>query len=348
MAADMIGLAERGVLPDWLLRLGMRRLMDNRRRQESRDSGEREHELFRQRLQELKAGPIALHTDKANEQHYEVPAGFFEQVLGRDLKYSCAYWSNATVGLDEAERHMLSLTCERAELADGQRILELGCGWGSLTLWMARNYPGSRITAVSNSATQREFIEARARASGLKNVEVITADMNDFSSDQRFDRVVSVEMFEHMRNYRDLMQRVHDWLLPGGKLFVHIFCHRSLMYPFETEGQGNWMGKYFFTGGLMPSENTLLHFQDQLLLDDRWRVSGVHYQRTAEAWLANMDAKRDAVMAVLEETYGTRDAEIWFQRWRMFFMACAELFGFKDGTEWFVSHYRFVRPVERA
>jgi cyclopropane-fatty-acyl-phospholipid synthase len=238
---------------------------------------------------------------------------------------------------------MLAVTAERAGLADGQDVLELGCGWGSLTLWMAEHYPASRITAVSNSRTQREFILARAAERGLRNVEVITADANVFATERRFDRVVSVEMFEHMRNYAVLMERISTWLRPGGKLFVHIFCHRSLMYPFTTDREDDWMGRYFFTGGLMPAESTLLYFQDHLRLEEQWRVSGVHYEKTSNAWLANMDARRDAVLQVLRGAYGA-EAERWFHRWRMFFMACAELFGFDGGTQWWVAHYRFARP----
>jgi cyclopropane-fatty-acyl-phospholipid synthase len=247
------------------------------------------------------------------------------------------------VDLDAAEAAMLRLSCERAELADGQRILELGCGWGSLTLWMAAHYPHSRITAVSNSASQREFILATARERGLGNVEVITADANFFSTTERFDRVVSIEMFEHMRNYATLLERIAGWLRPGGKLFVHIFCHRTLMYPFTTGDSFDWMAKYFFSGGLMPAEHTLLYFQEHLRIEEQWRVPGTHYERTSNDWLARQDRNREAVMAVLTEAYGAGEARLWFNRWRMFFMAVAELFGYAGGTEWFVAHYRFVR-----
>jgi cyclopropane-fatty-acyl-phospholipid synthase len=241
---------------------------------------------------------------------------------------------------------MLELSCARAELEDGQHILELGCGWGSLTLWMARHYPRASITAVSNSASQREYILGRCRQEGLQNVEVITADANHFSTDKRFDRVVSVEMFEHMRNYAVLLRRISGWLRPGGKLFVHIFCHRNLMYPFTTEGEYDWMGRYFFTGGLMPAESTLLYFQEDLKIEHQWRVSGQHYEKTSNAWLDRLDANRATVLPVLASVYGEADAERWLQRWRMFFMAVAELFGYRDGTEWLVAHYRFVNPAQ--
>jgi cyclopropane-fatty-acyl-phospholipid synthase len=338
-----IELCERGLVPDAVMRLGMRRLLAQRLRQESLDGDEREFELFRERLAGLRRSRVALATDRANEQHYELPAGFFEAVLGPHLKYSCAFWQPGVEDLGEAERQMLTLTCARAEIADGQDILELGCGWGSLTLWMAERYPRARITAVSNSASQREFILARAAARGLANVTVITADANDFEAGGSFDRVVSVEMFEHVRNYEVLMARIAGWLRPGGKLFVHIFCHRRLLYPFTTGRDDDWMGRHFFTGGLMPSEHTLLYFQRELCLEEQWRVSGRHYARTADAWLAAMDQRRDAIMPVLGHSYGAAAAERWFNRWRMFFMACAELFGYRNGTEWLVAHYRFTR-----
>ncbi len=339
----LIDWCERGLVPDSFARLGMRRLLADRLATESADRGELEFDTFRRRLAHLRESPVAIETAKANEQHYELPAAFFQRVLGPHLKYSCCFYGDGVRTLGEAEHAMLSLTAARAELADGQRILELGCGWGSLTLWMAARFPGSRITAVSNSVSQRQFILERAGERGLQNVQVITADANCFTTEERFDRVVSVEMFEHMRNYATLLERIAGWLHPDGKLFVHIFCHRTLMYPFAVDGNADWMARYFFTGGLMPSEGTLLRFQEHLTVEDQWRVSGMHYARTANEWLANQDRERDAVMAVLREAYGPREAGRWFQRWRMFFMAVAELFGYAGGTEWLVGHYRFVR-----
>jgi cyclopropane-fatty-acyl-phospholipid synthase len=342
-ASLAIELCERGLLPDALVRLGMRRLLALRLAEESAGGGEAEFERFRGVLAGLRRSAVALETARANEQHYELPAAFFEAVLGPELKYSCALWDECVSDLAEAERRMLALTCERAALVDGQQVLELGCGWGSLTLWMAARYPRSRITAVSNSASQREFILARAERRGLGNVEVITADANEFEAPGRYDRVVSVEMFEHMRNYAVLLERISRWLLPEGRLFVHVFCHRRLMYPFTTDRDDDWMGRYFFSGGLMPAEHTLLYFQRHLALEEQWRVSGRHYERTANAWLALLDARRDRVMPVLTGAYGSADAARWFRRWRMFFMACAELFGYRNGNEWMVSHYRFVK-----
>lgn len=336
-----IDLMERGYVPDGLIRVGIRRLLAQRlRAEEARDEPARAAALEKF-IAELRVGPIALHPSAANAQHYELPIGFFQKVLGPRLKYSSCWWPEEVKDLETAEAAMLALSCERAELGFDQDILELGCGWGSLTLWMAEFYPDSRIVAVSNSHSQREFIEAQCRQRGFENVQVITADMNDFYTDRRFDRVVSVEMFEHMRNYQELMMRIHAWLKPGGRLFVHLFTHRQWAYPFETEGDDNWMGRYFFTGGLMPSRDLLPRFQGDLQLEAQWHFNGRHYQRTLEAWLINQDRYRGELMPLFSETYGAENAERWFQRWRVFFMACAELFGYRGGEEWGVSHYRF-------
>jgi cyclopropane-fatty-acyl-phospholipid synthase len=345
-APGLLGWAERGWLPDPLVRAGIRRLCAQRLRDERAGGPDAEAMRLQQRIDALRQSPVAIHTDAANAQHYELPPAFFQACLGRRLKYSSCYYPTGTETLDQAEEAMLALYGDRAELADGQDILELGCGWGSLTLWMAERYPNARITAVSNSRPQREHIEARCRERGLSNVEVITRDVNHLELDAgRFDRCVSIEMFEHMRNYETLLSRVASWLRPGGKLFVHIFAHRTCLYPFETEGEDNWMGRHFFTGGLMPSSDTLLWFQRDLDIEGRWHVDGTHYQQTANHWLANQDARRDEVMAILREAYGPDGAKLWFQRWRMFWMACAELFGFDGGREWMVAHYRFARSA---
>ncbi|WP_440221746.1 SAM-dependent methyltransferase [Dokdonella sp. MW10] len=341
-----IRLAESGAIPDALLRLAMRRLCTQRLDEERHGSVDAVAERQRERLDALRGSAIAIETDAANTQHYELPPAFFTHCLGTHLKYSACWWDETTPDLDAAETRMLERYGERAELADGQHVLELGCGWGSLTLWMAARYPSSRITAVSNSRPQRAFIEARCRERGLDNVEVVTADVNTLRlPEARYDRVVSIEMFEHMRNYEHLLARIASWLLPGGKLFVHLFCHRTLLYPFETQGDGNWMGRHFFTGGLMPAADTLLHFQRDLALEQRWLLSGTHYEKTANAWLARHDANREAVLAVLREAYGEAEAARWNQRWRMFWMACAELFGYAGGDEWLVAHYRFARAA---
>ena len=338
---SLIELCERGLVPDVLTRYGIRRLCAQRLREEGRDDEAQARARFDDLLAKLRRSPIAIETEAANAQHYELPTRFFQLCLGARLKYSSCYYPTGRENLEQAEEAMLALYGERAGLADGQRILELGCGWGSLTLWMAERYPGASITAVSNSATQRAHIEAACRERGIGNVHVLTRDVNALElPDAAFDRIVSVEMFEHLRNYDSLFARISRWLADDGKLFVHIFCHRTLMYPFETQGEDNWMGRHFFTGGLMPSADTLLHFQQGLRLEERWLLPGTHYQRTANHWLERQDARRAEVMAVLREAYGA-DAARWHQRWRMFWMACAELFGYAGGSEWQVGHYRF-------
>jgi cyclopropane-fatty-acyl-phospholipid synthase len=296
-------------------------------------------------IEELRQSPIALHTDAANAQHYEVPAGFYQRVLGPHLKYSSALWGPGTRTLGDAEAAMLSLTCERATLEDGQRILELGCGWGSLTLYMAARCPRSEIVAVSNSRSQRAFIEARAAERGLSNVRVVTADMNVFQPlpGRPFDRVVSVEMFEHMRNHARLLERIAGWLAPEGRLFVHIFTHREFAYPYEVQDASDWMAEHFFTGGTMPSADLLRHFTEHLAVEEQWVVNGEHYAKTCDAWLANMDTARSEIDRLLSDTYGPGEVARWRARWRIFFMACAGLFRYRGGREWFVSHYRLAR-----
>jgi len=333
-----IDLIERGLVPDILTRAGIRRLCAQRLADESLGAADRQREL----LESLSRGPVAPVPEKANEQHYELPPAFMALALGPRMKYSSCLYETGKETLAQAEDAMLALTCARAELADGQRVLELGCGWGSLTLWMAEKYPNSRITAVSNSAPQREHILAAARARGFKNVEVLTRDMNEFQAPGAFDRIVSVEMFEHMRNYPELMRRVSTWLTPGGKLFVHIFCHKSLAYPFTDEGDDDWMARHFFTGGIMPSEGLLLNFQERLENDKMWIVDGRHYERTSNNWLDNLDRRRDEALEALRPVYG-HDAALWLRRWRVFYMACAELFGYAGGSEWRVAHYLFRR-----
>lgn len=293
--------------------------------------------------EKLRAEPLAVATQDANRQHYEVPPEFFQRVLGPRLKYSACYYESPGDSLAGAEEAMLRLTCQRAGIGAGQRVLELGCGWGSLTLWIAKQYPASHITAVSNSRPQREYIQRQADSRGLTNLRVITADMRDFSIQQRFDRIVSVEMFEHMRNYRLLLQRVSQWLADEGQVFVHIFCHRQSPYLFEAQGADNWMGRHFFTGGMMPSERLFDHFTEDLCVAQQWRVDGLHYWRTCEAWLANLDDQRPEVLRLFARDLGGRQARIAVQRWRMFFMACAELFRSRQGQEWFVGHY-VLRP----
>lgn len=331
-----IRLAESGVLPDPVLRAGIRRLLRTRLRDEARLAGSCEPEaLFLERVAEA---PIAVATERANEQHYELPAEFFRLVLGPRLKYSACLWPTGTRSLAEAEVEMLRLTCERAGIEDGMRVLDLGCGWGSLSLFVAERYPRCRVTAVSNSESQIAFLRGRAVERGFDGLRAMRADVNAFEPEGRFDRVVSVEMFEHVRNHRALLERIARWLEEEGRLFVHYFCHRKFAYPYEVEGEDDWMARHFFTGGVMPSRDLLRGVGGPLRVERGWTVDGTHYERTLLAWLRNLDARREEAMRVLESHYGTADARTWFVRWRLFLLACAELFGYDGGNEWTVAH----------
>lgn len=338
---------DRDMVPDAVLRTRIRRLLRERLREEDRGSAEKNDARKRQFVEELKASPIAIKTQAANEQHYEVPTAFFQAALGKRLKYSSGYWPSGVTSLDEAEVAMLRLTCERARLRDGQRVLELGCGWGSLSLFMAERYPHSTILGVSNSRTQRAFIEGEIARRGLSNLNIVTADMNDFEAGDRFDRVVSVEMFEHMRNYEALFARAASWLCDDGLLFVHIFTHARFAYPFEVRDASDWMAQHFFSGGIMPSHDLFSFFPNDVRIRYEWRLEGTHYAKTAEAWLVNMDLHRGAILPLFAKTYGAENSMKWWVRWRIFFMACAELWGFAGGNEWGVSHYLFEKGSAR-
>lgn len=334
-----INWVEQGYIPDSIIRKGIRRLLKQRLQEIRADDLQASHQLKQAFIQHMRQAPIALSPEKANQQHYEVPAAFYDAVLGDANKYSCCYWDDDTHNLEKAEINALQLSCEHAELQDGQRILELGCGWGSLTLWMAKHYPASQITAVSNSHSQKAYIEQQAEKAGLQNIQIITCDMNDFSSDAQFDRIVSIEMFEHMRNWQQLLHRVSQWLVPEGKFFMHVFSHRSVPYAFEVKDESDWMSDVFFTGGMMPSDDLLLHFQDSLQLQQSWVWNGDHYAKTCNAWLENMDRQKASLMPLIRDTYGTEHSQQWWMRWRIFFMACAELFAFEQGQQWHVMHY---------
>ncbi len=335
LAALAVSAAEGGQVPDNLIRIGMNRVISARLKAES----ERLPESISGLRTELWSGPIATHTDDANEQHYEIPGSFFDLVLGARRKYSSGYWAPDVGDLDSAEEAMLELYAERADLRDGQAVLDLGCGWGSFALWAAERYPNSQIVGVSNSEGQKAHIDRLASEQRLENLKIVTADINEFRPEQSFDRIVSIEMLEHVRNHRELFRRARSWLRSDGKAFVHVFAHRRHEYPYEVSGPGSWMARTFFTGGLMPSAELIPdaakgHFR----AERSWWIEGTHYSKTLEAWLQQMDESRVRVREILEPVYG-EDVDLWLQRWRMFFMACSQMFRYKDGTEWGVSHH---------
>lgn len=323
------------LIPDPVIRWGIRNLLKRRLKEISPLESESEQMKF---IKKTYQGPIAVNTRDANDQHYEVPTEFYLKVLGKHLKYSSGYWEQGD-NLESSEARMLKLTCERAKLSDGLDILELGCGWGSLTLWMGSQYPNSKITAVSNSKTQKDHIDHQARLRGLTNITILTADMNEFKAPQLFDRVVSVEMFEHMRNWDELLKRVKSWLKSDGFLFVHIFVHKTTPYLFDVKDETDWMSRYFFSGGMMPSFDQFKKFNNHFKVIEQWMVNGNHYAQTSEAWLEETDKHKRMLIPLFEEHYGKGEGVKWLEWWRVFFMSCAELFKFKKGEEWFVGHY---------
>ncbi|HNA57527.1 MAG TPA: cyclopropane-fatty-acyl-phospholipid synthase family protein [Chitinophagales bacterium] len=338
-------LLERDRIPDFLIRARIRSLLRRRLKDESFSTAEQQQLHLMELIGQLKASPIAIETGAANEQHYEVPTAFFSMVMGKHMKYSCCYWDDNTPDLSSAEAKALEITCQRAQLREGMNILELGCGWGSLTMFMAQKFPSAHVTGVSNSSTQKLHIESQCKMRGITNVRIITADMNVFDINETFDRVVSVEMFEHMRNYQLLLEKISRFLKPDGKLFVHIFTHKEFTYFFDVVDDTDWMSKYFFTGGVMPSDDLLFYFNDHLTIQDHWHWDGTHYGKTSEAWLSNMDAHKNEIMPILAETYGAEQSVKWWVYWRIFFMACAELWNFNNGREWIVSHYLFTKKA---
>jgi len=330
-----IAASERVPLPDLATRAGIRYLVERTKRQLARQPSDASEQFAR----DMATFPIALATAVANTQHYEIPSKFFELTLGKRRKYSCGYYEHLGTTLDEAEEAALALTVKHAGIVDGHNILELGCGWGSLTLWMAKKYPASRITAVSNSRSQRDYIIWQATLLGLDNIDVITADMNDFVAQGRFDRVVSVEMFEHIANWRQLIEKVTHWLKPDGRFFMHVFSHKAAPYRFDHNDKSDWIAQHFFSGGVMPSHNLIHQFSDLINVEEEWGWTGDHYERTARDWLRNFDSNSDEIDRILASVYGS-DAGLWKRRWRLFFLATMGLFGHDGGHEWGVSHYR--------
>ncbi|MBC7864199.1 MAG: class I SAM-dependent methyltransferase [Bacteroidia bacterium] len=336
-------LVEKNKIPDFLIRIQIRKLLKQRLRDENKGNSTAQQNHLNKLIEELKSSAIAVNTSDANEQHYEVPTQFYQYCLGKHLKYSSGFWKEGVTDIDTSERDMLEITCERAELKNGQNVLELGCGWGSLSLFMAEKFPQSNFTVVSNSRAQKIYIDDQAKKRGITNLTVVTADINVFSTEEKFDRIVSVEMFEHLRNYQELFQKISDFLNAEGKMFVHVFTHKEYSYKFEVIDESDWMSKYFFTGGIMPGKNLLPSFNDHFTKEKEWDVNGMHYSKTSEAWLRKMDAHKKEIIPIFETTYGKDAALKWWVYWRIFFMACAELWGFKNGTEWQVTHYLFIK-----
>ena len=343
VAAKAVDWTETGLVPDSVIRAGIRRLLDRKLKEIHATDVEKAAIIKNRFVRMMGESPVALVPHLANEQHYEVPAAFFSEVLGRNRKYSCCYWPTGIEDLDSAEDAALQLTVERAGVEDGMNVLDLGCGWGSLSLWIAEHFPKASVTSVSNSQSQHDYIVQAAENRGLENIEVHVCDMNDFAAAGTYDRIVSVEMFEHMRNYAELFRRISNWLKPDGRFFMHIFCHRSTPYEYIDRGPSDWMSRHFFSGGIMPSADLPMRIGDDLTVERHWQWNGNHYARTLRAWLDTMDARKNAVLPILEDTYGREQADRWRMRWRIFFMACEELFAYNGGREWYVSHYLLKR-----
>ena len=339
----VLSLVEKGFVPDFLIRSGINKLNQARLNEITAKSETDQKGKVSDHVKFLKSSPLAIETQKANEQHYELPPEFFVLTLGERKKYSCCYYPTGVETLDLAEIASLTQVTERAELSNGLDILELGCGWGSLSLFMAEKYPNSKITAVSNSKPQRLYIEEQCQKKGLTNLTILTCDINQLSFDKKFDRIVSIEMFEHVRNYQMLFDRLNNWLTPGGKLFFHVFCHKNVPYLFEDKNDDDWMTRYFFLGGQMPSKDLFLEFSQKFELQNQWTINGHHYAKTSEHWLVNMDKNKKRILEIFRSTYGA-EANIWWNRWRIFYLACAEFFAFNDGNEWHVVHYLFSKP----
>ncbi|XP_031487321.1 (S)-coclaurine N-methyltransferase-like [Nymphaea colorata] len=339
----MLGALERNLLPDIVIRRLTRLLLSSRLRLGYKPTAEQQLSDLLQFVHSLKQMPIAVETEKPKSQHYELPTSFFKLVLGENMKYSSCYFRNNSDTLEEAERAMLDIYCERADIKDGQTILDIGCGWGSFSVHIAQKYSNCRVTGICNSTTQKEFIEERCRNLKLSNVEIIAADISKFEMDMTFDRIISIEMFEHMKNYQELLKKISKWMNDESLLFIHYFCHKAFTYHFEDKNDDDWITRYFFTGGTMPSANLLLYFQDHVSIVNHWLVNGKHYAQTSEEWLKRMDANAAEIKPIMESTYGKDSATKWTVYWRTFFISVAELFGYNNGDEWMVAHFLFKK-----
>jgi len=338
MISGAITLAEKNFFPDWLIRLGIRKLMKEKLSELSSIYVSDGYERKKDWVDSMNKSPLAFSPKKANEQHYEVPSKFFQQVSGPRMKYSSCFWDSSTTNLYDAENQMLDITIRRSGIEDGMRVLDLGCGWGSLSIYIAEKLSQCNVVSVSNSQDQGNYILKEVQKKGLTNLSFIKADMNTLHTDITFDRIISVEMFEHMRNYRLLLNKIAGWLKKNGKLFIHIFCHNDYAYPYETNTDSDWMTRYYFTGGMMPSYDLLEYFQDDLDLEKSWKINGNHYRKTCRAWLNTQDKRREKIMEIFQQFYGD-EGELWFNRWRIFWMACEELFAYNEGEEWFIGHF---------
>lgn len=342
LVKNFVKVLEHGYMPDAITRVGIRSLV-KQRLNESFEKTNHDSQYIKHYAQSLRESPLAIMTKKANEQHYEVPTEFYDLSLGQHKKYSSCYWDKNTKSLEEAEQRALDISIEHAGVQDGMRVLELGCGWGSLSLELGKRFPNSQIVAVSNSKTQKEYIDNKARERGLKNITVLTRDLgfesNYHFGEEKFDRVMSIEMMEHLRNYDLFFKSIAPSMKDDGKFFIHIFTHKEIPYFFETEGEDNWMGKHFFSGGQMPSRDLFDEFNKDLVVEKKWDWNGEHYSKTLEAWLDNTDDEKDRVLSMFKKTYGEGSEVVWYNRWRVFFMSCSELFKYNNGEEWGVTHY---------
>lgn len=337
----MLASLERNLLPDALVRRLTRLLLASRLRSGYKPSAELQLSSLLHFAHSLEEMPIAIKTEDPKSQHYELPTSFFKLVLGKNLKYSCCYFPDKSSTLEDAENAMLEMYCKRAQVEDGHSVLDIGCGWGSLSLYISQKYTNCRITGICNSKTQKAYIEEQCQELQLQNVEIIVADISTLEMEATYDRIFSIEMFEHMKNYKDLLKKISGWMKHDSLLFVHHFCHKAFAYHFEDKSDDDWITRYFFSGGTMPAANLLLYFQEDVSVVDHWLVNGKHYAQTSEEWLKRMDKNLASIKPIMESTYGKDSAVKWTVYWRTFFISVAELFGYNDGEEWMVALFHF-------